>query len=581
MILYCVTLRILVLKFFLTVHCYHLIFFKLLFWVYSIIKTVDTCLNVAFPKSDETISHLEPTTNESSTASIDKKQLLHLFDMHDKKGSESEISQFKPISSPERRARSIPITKTRNHDKQTDQKPNQLFRPQHLNNLNSNVTGVTKPTRSEHSSPHVLKHIEKRRPQTSASYQKKRQDPTLVRIRLGLIKTGRVVNASTQISHLEKKPSREENKPKIQHPSTVERLALPVNSKMRPNLMCQGGVKHQLNKKNLPQASVEAMNQPSKQLKPTNSTKIPTIKDSPVIPSTSSTRAVGNSTNDKELQMSNSSQVSQSSSNDNFTSKSKITGLESDTSINSSRFTLGQCCRISCFQFPLKSQRSSTECGQMSRICRPVIKRTSEASYSRPTYLKSPQAWRKVSSAANPTTGGNEREVNSSQNRCNLTDSDSSKSSSSEATLQDDYRCSRIYRGSRLHKKRVASCRIKYVGEEKRQVAVQPDPPVLLGTSTEVPNTHTNFEMDEWISQNPKSLCNTDSIMSTVSEQTLQQQNPADCKRFPEINSLRLRGQEDPLSLTPSVVTEVRRGPEVESCPEECVSAGESKNKRL
>ncbi|XP_057187767.1 uncharacterized protein LOC130553045 [Triplophysa rosa] len=522
-----------------------------------IIKTVDTCLNVPHPNSDETISHMEPTINKSSTASVYENEPLHSLDMHDKQWSESKIPQFKPISSPERRARSIPITNTRNHNKQTGQKPDQLFRPQHqdaLNNLTSNVTGVTKPTKFDSSIPHVLKHVEKRRPQTSASFQKKRPDPTLVRIRLGLIKTGRIVNASAQISHLEEKP-------KIQRPSTVERLPLPVYSKMRSNLMCQNGVKHQIQKKKLPRASTEAKSQPSKQLKPTNST---TNQDSLVIASTSSTRK----------------NSCQSSSNDNLTSKSKITGLQSDTSITSSCFTSGQCGRISCFQFPLKIHRSSTECSQMSRICRPVIKRTSEASYSRPTYLKSPQAWRKVSSAANQTTGGNERELsNSSQNRCNLTDSDSSKSSSSEATLKDDYRCSRIHRGSRLHKKRVVGCRIKYVGEEKRQAAVQPDPPELLGTSTEVPNTHTDSEMKEWISQNPKFLCNTDSIKSKVSEQTLQQHNAADCERFPGIHSVPLREQEDHPSLPPSVVVEMRRGSEVETCPGECVSAGESKNK--
>lgn len=498
---------------------------------------------------------MEPTINESSP-SVYKNKPLHSLNIHDKQWSDSKISQFKPISSPERRARSIPITNTRNLNKQTGQKPDPLFRPRHpdaLNNLNSNVTGLTKPTKFESLIPHMLKHVEKRRPQTSASFQKKRPDPTLVRIRLGLIKTGRIINAE--------KPSMEENKLKIQRPSTVERLPLPVYSKMRPNLMCQSGVKHHIHAKNLQQASTDATNQPSKQLTPTNST---TNQDSPVIPSTSSTRQ----------------NSCQSSSNDNLTSKSNITGLESDTSITSSRFTSGQCGRISCFQFPLKSHRSSSECGQMSRICRPVIKRTSEASYSRPTYLKSPQAWRKVSSAANQTAGGNERESSSaSQNRCNFTDSDSSKSSSSEATLRDNSRCSRIHRGSRLHKNRLASCRIKYVEEEKRQAAVQPDPPEPLGTSTEVPNTHADSEMDEWISQNPKSLCNTDSIKSTVSEQTLQQNNAADCERFPGIHSVRLREQEDHPSLPPSVVTEMKRASEVEPCPGDCVSAGESKIK--
>lgn len=525
---------------------------------------MDTCLNVPHPNSDKIISHMEPTKNESSTASVYKNEPLHSLDMHDKQWSESKISQFKPISSPERRARSIPITNTRNHNKQTGHTPDQVFRPQHqdaFNNLNSNVTGGTKSTKFESSIPQMLKHVEKRRPQTTASFQKKRPDPTLVRIRLGLIKTGRIVNASAQISHLEKKTSREENKPKIQRPSTVERFPLPVYSKMRSNLMCQSGVRHQIHKKKLPQASTEARSQPSKQLKPTNSTP---NQDSLVIPSISPMRQ----------------NSCQSSSIDNLTSKSKITGLHSDTSVTSSCLTSGQCGRISCFQFPLKSHRSSIECDQMSRICRPVIKRTSEASYSRPSYLKSPQAWRKVSSAANQTVGGNERELsNSSQNRCNLTDSDSSKSSSSEATLQDNYRCSRIHRGSSLHKKRFAGCWIKYVGEEKRQPAVQPDPHELLGTSTEVPNTHSDSEMNEWISQNPKSLCNTDSIKSKVSEQTLQQHNAADCERFPGIHSVRLREQEDHLSLPPSVVVEMRRGSEAESGPGGYVSAGESKNK--
>ncbi len=75
-------------------------------------------------------------------------------------------------------------------------------------NSNNYCRGATKPSTFESLSQKNLRHVEKSayRPQNLASYQKKRQsqDPTLVRIRLGLIKTGRIINSGAQFSNLEK-----------------------------------------------------------------------------------------------------------------------------------------------------------------------------------------------------------------------------------------------------------------------------------------------------------------------------------------------------------------------------------------
>nr|XP_055060656.1 neuronal-specific septin-3 isoform X1 [Misgurnus anguillicaudatus] len=448
----------------------------------------------------------------------------------------------------------------------------------------------------------MLKHVDARIPQTLVSYQKKRrsQDPNLVQIRLGLIKTGRIVNVGTQLSQLEKrKPSSEENESRIQDgpPCILGRLPLPIHSKImlgsakeigRPNLMCQGSAKHQNHKKNFTQASMKEMSQTSQR---TPSPKITTNQEgafqklgstislkgyNEVISSRRQNRAVNDISKDLKL-MINPTQLNQSSNNDNLTSKSKnrpqFTGSETD--LNTSIYASGQCGRISNFQFPLKSHGSSTECSQLGRICRPVIKRACGTPDSRLTYLKSPQACRIVSSSTNQTgsTGGN---GSSSQNRC-PSDSDSSKSSSSEATLREDYK---RYRGSRLHKKTLARCRMKFVGEEKREVAVQPAPPDLLCTqSTESPNTQTNlvrnFEMNECFSQSPlvqeqqqeEFLCNTDSIKNTVFEHKLQQQNTAECKKFHEIHTVQLSEQEDHPQSHPSVDAEIQ------SCAGKCVSA--------
>ncbi|XP_016327079.1 neuronal-specific septin-3 isoform X1 [Sinocyclocheilus anshuiensis] len=268
-----------------------------------------------------------------------------------------------------------------------------------------------------------------------------------------------------------------------------------------------------------------------------------------------------NATNDSSHEsnmMRNSSQHNQTSANDNQESKSKIrpqsAASETDSAIITYSNASDQCSRMSCFQFPLKSHRSSTECGQLSRICRPVIKRTSD---SRPTYFKTPQAWRRSSSNQ---TGNTRRDVsNSSRNRCSLSDSDSSKSSSSDVNLCEDYRFARRHRGSQLYKKCATSCPTKFVGE-KRESAVHPD----LSDSQ---NTHTDSEMLKyplagWMPQCPFTL-----DQQQESKHTL---HSTDCDRFQDMNSSWLTEREDPLPLQPSVVADTRSG--VDSCPEECLS---------
>ncbi|XDV15510.1 hypothetical protein PO909_015580, partial [Leuciscus waleckii] len=534
----------------------------------SIINTVDTSLNSSKLKSVKTISQIETTIKELPT---DKDKPLHSADIHGKTWPvDSKISRFSPISSAERSIRSIPITNTRGQKKQTGLQQDSL-RPQRQDKLKqtSNVClrEVTKPPTFVSMSPKNLRHVEKMesRPQNLAGYQKKKQsqDPTLVRIRLGLIKTGRIINSTAHVSNLEKiKGSSEENNPKIQsdgHPAVSEKLQQPVHSKIilgaatqitRPTMMCQTPQNHpQLYKKSTP-------------IKPASSPKATTSqKDtfqelkngsspkeySELVSSSSSTRQNRasedcNTTNDgsnESNMMINSSQHNQTNANDNQESKPKIrpqsAASETDTSVITSHNNNAsdQCGRTSSFQFPLKSPRSFTECGQLSRICRPMIKRTPD---SRPTYFKTPQAWRRSSSNQTANTGRDVR--NASQNRRNLSDSESSKSSSSEATLHEDYKCGRKYKGIRLYKKCDTSCPVKFDGKKRDAAGCLPQCP---------------FTLDQ--RQEPKHTLHT-----------------TDCDRFREINHPWLREQEDPPPLQPSVVADMRSGADVRSCPEECVS---------
>lgn len=564
---------------------------------------MDTSLNSPQLKPVKAISQTETTIRQLPT---DKDKPLHSANVRGKTWPiDSKISRFTPISSTERSVRSIPITNTRGQKKQTglQQYP---FRPQQQEKLkqNSNICyQVTKPSTLESISPKNLRHVEKSesRPQNLTGYQKRRQlqDPTLVRIRLGLIKTGRIINSAAHLSNLEKiKGSSEENNLKIQsdgHPAVSEKLQQPIHSKimlgeakqiLRPTMMCQKP----------PQASAEGKRQLYKQ-SPTSPISLPKAttsqkdifqelkngsspKEYSELVSSSSSRRQNrasedcNTTNDSSNEsnmMINSSQHNQTSANDNQESKPKIrpqsTASETETSVITSHYNNAsdQCGRMSCFQFPLKSPRSFTECGQLSRICRPVIKRTSD---SRPTYFKTPQAWRRSSSNQTANTGRDVR--NSSQNRCNLSDSESSKSSSSEATLHEDYRFGRKYRGARLYKKCATSCPTKFVGK-KHDAAVHPE---LSGS----PSTHTNFEILE---------CSMAGCMPQCPFTLDQQQEPkhtvhtTDCDRFREVNHPWLREQEDPPPLQPSVAADMRSEADVQSCPEECVSTGECKDKLL
>lgn len=536
---------------------------------------MDTSLNSSQLKSVKTISQIETTIRELPT---DKDKPLHSADLRGKTWPvDSKISRFSPISSPERSVRSIPITNMRGQKKQTGLQQDSLRLQQQdklKQTLNVCFREVTKPPTFVSISPKNLRHIEKRecRPQNLAGYQKKRQsqDPTLVRIRLGLIKTGRIINSTPHVSNLEKiKGSSEENNPKIQsdgHPAVSEKLRQPVQSKVilgaatqitRPTIMCQKPQNHpQLYKKSTP-------------IKPASSPKATTSqKDifqelkngsspkeySELVSSSSSTgqnRASEdcNTTNDgsnKSNMMINSSQHNQT--NDNQESKPKIrpqsTASETDASVITSHNNNAsdQCGQMSGFQFPLKSPRSFTECGQLSRICRPMIKRTPD---SRPTYFKTPQAWRRSSSNQTASTGRDVR--NASQNRRNLSDSESSKSSSSEATLHEDYRFGRKYRGIRLYKKCDTSCPTKFDDKKRDAAGCMPQCP---------------FTLDQ--QQEPKHTLHT-----------------TDCDRFREINHPWLREQEDPPPLQPSVVADMRSGADVQSCPEECVSTGKCKDKLL
>ncbi|KAK9981335.1 hypothetical protein ABG768_000881 [Culter alburnus] len=564
----------------------------------SNINTVDTSLNSPQLKPIKTIPQIETTIRQLPT---DKDKPLRSADIRGKTWPiNSKISRFTPISSTERSVRSIPITNVRDQKKQTglQQDP---FRPQPQEKLkqNSNICNqVSKPSTVESISPKNLRHVDKSesRPQNLTGYQKKRQsqDPTLVRIRLGLIKTGRIINSAAHLSNLEKiKGSSEENNLKIQsdgHPAVSEKLQQPIHSKImlgaakqiiRPTMMCQKLQNH-------PQASAEGKRQLYKQSTPTNPISLPKAttsqKDifqelkngsspkeySELVSSSSSTRQNRasedcNTTNDSSNESNmtiNSSQHNQTSANDNQESKLKIrpqsTASETETSVITSHYNNAsdQCGRMSCFQFPLKSSRSFTECGQLSRICRPVIKRTSD---SRPTYFKTPQAWRRSSSNQTANTGRDVR--NSSQNRCNLSDSDSSKSSSSEATLHEDYRFGRKYRGARLYKKCATSCPTKFVGK-KHDATVHPD---LSGS----PSTHTNSEILECSMAGCMLQCPFTLDQQQESKHTL---HTTDCDRFREVTHPWLREQEDPPPLQPSVAAGMRSGADVQSCPEECVS---------
>uniref|UniRef100_A0A8C1Q7E1 Neuronal-specific septin-3 n=2 Tax=Cyprinus carpio TaxID=7962 RepID=A0A8C1Q7E1_CYPCA len=556
----------------------------------SIINTVDTSLNSPHLKSVNTISQLETSIG---VLPADENKPLHSADMHGKTWPvESKMSRLTPVSSTEKSVRSMPITNTRGQKKQTGQQQDP-FRPPQQDKLkqNSNIycRGATKPSTFESLSPKNLRHVEKSayRPQHLASYQKKlqSQDPTLVRIRLGLIKTGRIINSGAQFSNLEriKGSNEEENIPNIQsngHPAVSEKLKQPIRSKIllgatkriiRPMICERSCWKPQ----NQPQVSVEGTRQFSRPSALTNPISLPkaTTKQKVIFQELNNVRSLKeyskvvssnselqdrasencNATNERNMMMN-------SSQHDNQESKSKIrpqsAASETESTIITYSNASDQCSRMSCFQFPLKSHRSSTECGQLSRICRPVIKRTSD---SRSAYFKTPQAWR--SSSSNQTTGNTRRDVsNSSRNRCSLSDSDSSKSSSSEANLSEDYRFARRHRGSQLYKMCATSCPTKFVGD-KCKSAVHPD-------LSDSPNTHTDSEMLKyplagWM---PRCLFTLD--QQQESKHTL---HSTDCDRFQDMNSLRLTEREDPLPLQPSVVTDTRSG--VDSCSEECLSA--------
>ncbi|XP_073800653.1 neuronal-specific septin-3 isoform X2 [Danio rerio] len=492
----------------------------------------------------------------------------------------SKISRFMPVSSTERSVKSIPITNTTKPRKQCGQQRDS-FRPQQPEKLQQNYNICSRgETTFESLSPKNLRHVEKSANigQNVASYQKKRQsqDPTLVRIRLGLIKTGRIINSGAQFSNLEKiKGSGEENKLKNQsngHPAGLEKPVHPkimlgeAKQKIRPTMICQKAQNH-------PQASAERKSQHLKQTTNLISSPKATINQRDIfqepyyqrfpkecnelVSKSSSTRQNidsedCNTTNDSSNESNmiiNTSQCSPSSVIDNQKPESEIRSQSatSETSINTSHYNnaSNQCSRMNCFHFPLKSPRSSNECAQLSRLCKPVIKRTSD---SRPTYFKTPQAWRRSSS--NQT--GNASKP--SQNRCNTSDTDSSKSSSSEATLREDYRFAKRYRGTRLHK----SCNpAKFIGG-KHDVAVHTDSPTI----------HTNSEtlkpsMHEFL---PQCLITLNQLQE--SKHTL---HAKDCDRLGGINCAQLREQEGPPPLQPSVVPDMGSGADVESCSVECV----------
>lgn len=463
---------------------------------------MDTSLKSSRLKPVKSISQIERTIRQLPT---DKDKPLLSAHIRGKTWPvDSKISRFTPISSTERKVRSIPITKTRGQKNQTGLKQDP-FRPQKQDKLkqNSNICyQVTKSSTLESISPKNLRHVEKseNRPQNLTGYQKKRQsqDPTLVRIRLGLIKTGRIINSAAHLSNLESDG----------HPALPEKLQHPIHSKKMLGAPKQTSQKPQ----NHPQASAEGKKQLYKRsTSPISSPKAITIQkdifqelkngSSPkeyVNTSSSSTRQNRasedrNNTNDSSNESNtiiDSFQHNLTSASDNqdpkLKSRPQSEASETDNSHYTSHYNNAsdQCSRMNCFQFPLKSPRSFTECGQLSRICRPVIKRTSD---SGPTYFKTPQAWRRSSSNQTANTGRDVR--NTSQNRCNLSDSESSKSSSNEATLREDYRFGRKYRGVRLYKRCATGCPTKFVGK-KRDAAVHPE---LFGS----PSAHTNSETQE------------------------------------------------------------------------------------
>lgn len=562
---------------------------------------MDTSLNSPQLKSVNTISLLETSIRVLPT---EENKPLHSADMHSNTWPvKSKMSRFKPVSSNERSVRSIPITNTRGQKKLTDQQQD-TFRPPQQDKLKQNSNnycmGATKPSTFESLSPKNLRHVEKSayRRQNLASYQKKRQsqDPTLVRIRLGLIQTGRIINSGVQFSNLEKiKGSSEENHPKILsdgHSAVSEKLKQPIRSKMlgaatriiRPTMMCKRSCGKPQNQ---PQAT-EGTRQFSKQSTLTNPISSPkaTTKQKDVFQELDNVSSLKehrelvssnselqdrasedcNATNDgshEHNMMMNSFQHNQTSANDNQESKPKIrpqsAASETDSAVIRYSNASDQCSQMSCFQSPLKSHRSSTECGQLSRICRPVIKRTSD---SRPTYFKTPQAWRKSSSNQ---TGNTRRDVsNSSQNRCSLSKSDSSMASSSEANLREDYRFARRHKGSQLYKMCATSCPTKFVGE-KLDSAIHSD----LLDSPHTDSEMLKYSLAGWMPQCPFTL-----DQQQESKHTL---HSTDCDRFQGMNSSRLTEREDPLPLQPSVVADTRS--RVDSCPEECVSTGECKDK--
>lgn len=548
----------------------------------SIISTVDTSLDSPQLKSVKAIPQLETI-----------KKPLQSADMCVKTWPRgSKISRFMPVSSTERSVKSIPITNTTRPKIQCGQQRDS-FRPQQPENLqlNSNICSRGGTT-FESLSPKNLRHVEKSASigQNVASYRKKRQsqDPTLVRIRLGLIKTGRIINSGAQFSNLEKiKGSSEESKLKNQsngHPAGSEKPKIMLGEakqKIRPTMIFQKA-------QNLPQASAERKRQLFKQTKNPKSSPKATINQKDIfqepynqsalkeynelVSRNQSTRqnkssedcnTTNNSSNESNM-MINTSQCSQSSVTHNQEPETEIRSQsatsETETSIITSHYNnaSNQCSRMNCFHFPLKSPRSSNECGQLSRLCRPVIKRTSD---SRPTYFKTPQAWRRSSS--NQTGNASK----SSHNRLNTSDTDSSKSSSSEATLREDCRFAKRYRGTRLYKKSATGCPAKFIGE-KCDVAIH----------TESPTIHTNYKTLKGFRPEFLPQCLITLDQQQESKHTLHAKN---CDRLGGINCPQLREQEGPPPLQPSVVPDMRSGADVKSCPDECVSTGEWKDKLL
>ncbi|TRY92644.1 hypothetical protein DNTS_007697 [Danionella cerebrum] len=468
----------------------------------SILDTVDIS---SYSQTVKSIHHMG-TTNKS----LVMDGAMYPAEMCNKTGKTGcKISQCKSITFNGRRSSAIPMTNT-------------------METLNTSILQQDNITHQQHNTlilcqeilhPKNLRHVEStRRLRDGGTHQNKHQskNPILGELNCGLSKTGRIRNTGVQFLDLEKiREEKNTNWPSGKSPACSEN---PVKARRTQTLQKR------------PKVSAEGAQQLSKRLPQTNPIPSPkaTNQMNPLwkhhneqVPSLISANGTSNQTSG----IASTSRFNQTSGNDpKIESPSGNPNTTTLITVSHPSNASNQCSWMSSFQFPLKSPSSSTKCGQPNRICKPMIKRTSD---TRPTFFKTPQAWGSSSSQTGKSS-------NPSQNRGSFSDCNSTKSSLSETTLVEGCTFAKKHRRARLCKRSASSCPIQLV-KGGWDAAAPPD------------CKSTNSEMTGHL---PKSLFSLNQQLET--KQTLHATDGDGDSRF--------QVQEDPLAFQPSVVTNTRTG---------------------